>query len=280
MEIKQSIIASNKYSIKCPYAMNPIGICIHNTANDASANNEVTYMKNNDNEVSFHIAVDDVEAIQGIPFNRNAWHSGDGGDGIGNRQYISIEICYSLSGGSRFDKAEQNAVDVVVTLLKRYGWGINKIKAHRDFSNKNCPHRTNMAAFIQKVQNKLNQNVPNDSSIKVGSKVKVIGNYYSTGELIPNWVKQNTYTIQQVNSTKALLKEIVSWVNLKDLMIVGGTTSSISVGSKVKVIGSKYVTGEMIPTWVTQSTYTVMEINSNKALLKEIMSWVYISDLV
>ena len=88
--------------------MTPIGICIHNTANDASAANEISYMISNNNEVSFHIAVDDKEAIQGIPFNRNAWHAGDGGSGTGNRKYIAIEICYSKSGGTRFTNAEKN----------------------------------------------------------------------------------------------------------------------------------------------------------------------------
>lgn len=62
MTIVQDLVSSSKYSIKCPYSMVPIGITIHNTANDASAKNEITYMKNNNNETSFHYAVDDVEA--------------------------------------------------------------------------------------------------------------------------------------------------------------------------------------------------------------------------
>lgn len=66
--IIQSLIDKSKYSVKCPYEMKPIGICVHNTGNSASARNEVAYMKNNNNEVSFHIAIDDVEAIQAIPF--------------------------------------------------------------------------------------------------------------------------------------------------------------------------------------------------------------------
>lgn len=122
--------------------MTPIGICIHNTANDASAANEISYMTSNNNEVSFHIAVDDKEAIQGIPFNRNAWHAGDGGNGTGNRKYIAIEICYSKSGGTRFTNAEKNAAKLTAQLLKKYGWDINHVKKHQDFSGKYCPHRT------------------------------------------------------------------------------------------------------------------------------------------
>ncbi len=140
--IKQSLVSSNKYSIKCPYSMTPIGIAIHNTYNDASAANEVSYMKSNNNQVSFHIAVDDKEAIQGLPLNRNSWSCGDGSSGQGNRKHISIEICYSKSGGSRFTNAEKLAAKVVAELLNKYNWGIDKVKAHRDFANKNCPHRT------------------------------------------------------------------------------------------------------------------------------------------
>lgn len=49
MEIKQNLVSSSKYSVKCPYSMTPIGICIHNTANDASAANEISYMISNNN---------------------------------------------------------------------------------------------------------------------------------------------------------------------------------------------------------------------------------------
>ena len=49
-----------------------------------------------------------IKAVQGIPLERNAWHCGDGG-GNGNRKSIGVEICYSLSGGDRYYKAEDNA---------------------------------------------------------------------------------------------------------------------------------------------------------------------------
>ena len=155
--IKLDLINKNKYSIKCPHEMKPIGIAIHNTYNDASAKNEINYMKNNNNQVSFHVAVDDIEAIQGLPLDRNSWSCGDG-NGNGNRKHISIEICYSKSGGDRFKKAEQMAAKVVAELLKKYSWGIDKVKAHRDFANKDCPHRTNMSEFKKLVEKELSGN--------------------------------------------------------------------------------------------------------------------------
>ena len=159
MALVQSLIDSSKYNVKCPYSMSPMGICIHNTANDASAKNEVAYMKSNNNEVSFHIAVDDVEAIQVIPFNRNAWAAGDGGSGYGNRRYIHIEICYSKSGGDRFIEAEKRAAKETAALLKQYGWTLGNVRTHQSFSGKYCPHRTldmGWQRFLNMVHAELN----------------------------------------------------------------------------------------------------------------------------
>ena len=108
MEIIKKLVPESKWGIKCPYEMTPKGITVHNTANDATARNEIAYMTNNDYETSFHYAVDDKEAVQGLPLNRNGWHASDG-NGPGNRTTIAIEIFYSKSGGERFDKAEENA---------------------------------------------------------------------------------------------------------------------------------------------------------------------------
>lgn len=139
--VRQMLVSSSKYNVKCPYSMIPNTVTVHNTYNDASAENEVKYMIGNNNKVSFHYAVDDKEVVQGIPENRNAWHSGDG-NGNGNRKSISVEICYSKSGGDRFNKAEKNAAEFIASILKRKGWGIEKVKKHQDWSGKYCPHRT------------------------------------------------------------------------------------------------------------------------------------------
>lgn len=143
MEIIKRLVPESKWEIKCPYEMTPKGITVHNTANDASARNEIAYMTNNNYETSFHYAVDDKEAVQGLPLDRNGWHASDG-NGPGNRTTIAIEICYSKSGGERFDKAEENAAELIADLLKKYGWDISVVKRHYDYApdKKYCPHRT------------------------------------------------------------------------------------------------------------------------------------------
>ncbi|WP_051599264.1 N-acetylmuramoyl-L-alanine amidase family protein [Metaclostridioides mangenotii] len=211
MSLIQSLLPSSKYSKKCPYSMTPIGVCIHNTYNDAPAINEINYMKNNDSSTSFHIAVDDKEAIQAIPLNRNAFHAGDGGNRTGNRKYISVEICYSKSGGERFKKAESRAAEVAV-ILKQYGWGIDRVKAHRYFAKKDCPHRTDMTEFKKLVQGELDkltnkiqqQNTYDNAIIYSGDRDKAVAIIMK--EFLPNstivdiadyksYMCRNTYAI-------------------------------------------------------------------------------------
>ncbi|MFQ8600648.1 MAG: N-acetylmuramoyl-L-alanine amidase family protein, partial [Oscillospiraceae bacterium] len=165
--------------------MTPQFVVIHNTANDASAEAEIAYMCRNNNEVSFHYAVDDVEAVQGIPENRNGWHAGDGGSGRGNRYGIAIEICYSKSGGPRFDQAEKNAAELTADILRRYGWGIDKVTKHQDYSGKYCPHRTldrGWQRYLDMVSAALgagsaapDTSAPSAAGYKVGDTVIVTG---------------------------------------------------------------------------------------------------------
>lgn len=142
MEIVKNLVSTDKYRIKCPYAMTAEFIVVHNTANDATARNEVAYMTRNDLEVSYHYAIDDKEVVQGIPESRNAWHAGDGASGKGNRKGIGIEICYSKSGGDKFVAAEKLCAKFIAEKLTEKGWGIDRVKKHQDFDNKYCPHRT------------------------------------------------------------------------------------------------------------------------------------------
>ena len=173
MEIVKMLVPESKYSIKCPYEMKPEFIIIHNTANDASAISEISYMIGNNNKVSFHCAIDDYRIVQGIPFNRNTWNATDGGNGQGNRKGISLEICYSKSGGERFEEAERLAAEYTAYLLKQYGWGIDKVKKHADFyPAKGCPHRTiseGWQRFLDMVNSYLQDKPINNENIESGS---------------------------------------------------------------------------------------------------------------
>lgn len=273
MALVQSLISSDKYSLKCPYAMTPKGICIHNTANDASAVNEISYMKTNSNSTSFHIAIDDIQAIQGLPFNRNGWHAGDGSTGDGNRNYIGVEICYSLSGGTKFIASEKRAAVEVAILLKQYGWTIANVKKHQDFSGKYCPHRT------------LDMGYPRFVNM-IKAELDILNGGGSSTEMYRvrlTWAdeasQKGAYT--SLANAKECADQNPGYSVFNNAGVkVYPTTNTIIVGSTVKVTGTNYATGESIPTWVKSSTFTVTEISSNKALLSDIISWVYLVDLV
>lgn len=172
MKIIQNLVPTSKYSRKCPYAMNAEFIVVHNTANNASARNEIAYMISNNNQVSYHYAIDNTDIVQGIPENRNAWHAGDGAYGNGNRNGLAIEICYSKSGGKRFEDAEKLAAKFIAYKLKEKGWGIERVKKHQDFSGKYCPHRTldiGWQRFLNMIQAELDGTA--DSAASVASSV-------------------------------------------------------------------------------------------------------------
>lgn len=71
----------------------------------------------------------------------------------------------------------------------------------------------NYVEIQRAVNRKLGVKVP----IKIGDRVKIIGSRYATGEKIPFWVKWGNYTVDNINGDRARIKEIWSWVYLKDL---------------------------------------------------------------
>lgn len=216
---KKNLVSSSKYSIKCPYSMKPIGIAIHNTSNNASAENEVKYMINNNNQVSYHVAVDEKHVIQAIPFSRNAFHAGDGANGVGNRQYIGIEICRSTGDLATFKKCEENCAKYVAHLLKQYGWTIKNVKRHYDFSGKNCPHMTMQLGWqrfldmVQKELDKLNKPTTTTKPTETVTKVQQVNEKHTVLQTLnirqtPSWSgkilgqvhKHEVYTIVEVYS--------------------------------------------------------------------------------
>jgi N-acetylmuramoyl-L-alanine amidase CwlA len=283
MNIVKDLVPITKYNKKCPYKMTPTRIVVHNTANDASARNEIAYMKRNNNEVSFHYAVDDKEVVQGIPENRNSWNAGDGGNGKGNREGISIEICYSKSGGDRFIKAEQNAVELIVDILKRYGWGIDKVTKHQDYNGKYCPHRTldmGWERFIGMIKDKLNPKPvakPVTSTIKKGALVSIKkGAKYYNGKSIPDWVIGTKWYVASIKGDRAVIDHsedkkyhINSPINVAYLTIASKTTAkTIKVGSTVKIKkGAKTYDGKALASFVYNRKHKVKELKGNRAVI-------------
>lgn len=134
-------------------------ITIHSTGNPTStAKNERGWLTNpiNDRIASWHIVIDEKEAIEVIPLDEVAYHAGDK---QGNNFSIGIEICES---GNR-EKTLSNAARLVAEMLYERGWGIDSLKRHYDWSGKICPRimsQNNWQGWIE-FKNKVSKELEN-----------------------------------------------------------------------------------------------------------------------
>ncbi len=144
---------------------NPRYIVVHNTGNSASSADARAHyswlqgVEDNDSSyVSVHFFVDEDEVIQTCPITEITYHAGDGSTGKGNSQGLSIEICENHN----YQKAEQNAIQVIRALMDYFGIPIDRVQPHRYFApnKKLCPHlilgsesawRSNWSAFQQRI---------------------------------------------------------------------------------------------------------------------------------
>ncbi|HAP4333825.1 TPA: LysM peptidoglycan-binding domain-containing protein [Enterococcus faecalis] len=70
------------------------------------------------------------------------------------------------------------------------------------------------------------ENTPS-SDVKVGDTVKVKFNVdaWATGEAIPQWVKGNSYKVQEVTGSRVLLEGILSWISKGDIELLPDATT-------------------------------------------------------
>jgi len=191
-------------------------ITIHSTGNVSStAQNERGWLvnKSNTRTASWHICVDEKQAIEAIPLNEVAWHAGDGG-GSGNMKSLSIEVC---EGGNR-DKTLNNAIELIAYLLKQKNWNTKKLKRHYDWSGKLCPrifiagNWQGWKSFLSRIESKLIQTkvlpkIEREVGIFLGGKKVNVDGYMIGGSVfVPvrffaesfgkrvDW-NNNTYTV-------------------------------------------------------------------------------------
>ena len=155
-------------------------ITIHSTGNSSSvAKGERTWLDNaeNNRDASWHYVVGNGVVIQAIPEEEEAWHCGTT---EGNKHSISVEICES---GDRRAVLE-TAAAFVADLLKKYGWGVEKLKRHYDWTGKDCPRilinkkfvtcGMNWNWFIKAVKDNMEGEMVERSAVKVdGKRVEV-----------------------------------------------------------------------------------------------------------
>ena len=143
------LIEKTLYPYKCPYLNKPQAIIIHNASTPNGTAKALNNALHNSKEYkSWHFSVDDKDVIESLPLNRNAFATGDGVYGLGNRTGIHIEIAKDNDNDSKEEwlKARDNGAKLAAELLHNYGWGIDNLKKHQDYkmtdgSYKYCPHK-------------------------------------------------------------------------------------------------------------------------------------------
>lgn len=271
MKVIESYITEDLYPIKSPYTMIPEFVVIHNTANNASAVNEIAYMKRNTKNVSYHYAADDIGVYAVIPENRNAWHAGDGSGGEGNRKGISIEICYSLEGGDRFAKGEEHAAELVADILTRYGWGIDKVKKHDDFAATSCPHRTKELGwdrFLHMVEKYL---VPAPiETVETLYAVQVILADRAEAETFVTDIESRGYlpTLSEIGVKRAEKAPEEEADTEPEPLPEDADEVVLKVGDNVKVKeGAKTYTGGSLASFVYARVHQIKELSSDRAVI-------------
>ena len=179
---------------KATYPMTPKAIVWHETDNTAPAVSEIKYMQASgllevngkvvviDEDrayTSFHWAVDEENCYLGIPMDRNTWQSGDGVNGFGNRECISIEICKNIcSDLTDYYKARENCIELTAMLCYKYNIlpSQDTITEHCDYQSKNCPRLINNSGDYPSLVNAVKRrfNMIEELMKKIASMEKAI----------------------------------------------------------------------------------------------------------
>ena len=117
-------------------------ITVHETANEkiranaqAHANLQST---GGARQASWHIQVDEVQAIRSYPDTAKCWHAG-----LAAADSIAVEICVNADGD--YDTAFKRAAQVVRDLREKHNLNRSAIKQHADWSGKDCPAKMRLA---------------------------------------------------------------------------------------------------------------------------------------
>lgn len=166
-------------------------VTVHSTGNPKStAENERKWLDNPTNKrmAAWHYCVGDGVVVQAIPEAEESWHCGKD---VGNKYSISIEI---IESGDRA-KVLMTAAEFVADKLKEYGWGIDRLKRHRDWTTKPCPrilidksyikNKMDWNWFVETVEVLMTQKLE-EAPIKINGKVYQMERIFLNGT---NYIK-------------------------------------------------------------------------------------------
>jgi N-acetylmuramoyl-L-alanine amidase CwlA len=150
LEKRVLLIAAGKGRNRPGRKIKPKAVVVHWTANTrpgADAKAHRNYFDTHPQaKASAHWVVDDHEAVLCIPEDEMAYHVGAYRyqpralkelSRYPNNCTIGVEIC--VGADADFSKTYRNAVALVADILRRHGWGFDRIWRHYDVTWKDCP---------------------------------------------------------------------------------------------------------------------------------------------
>ena len=188
------------------------------------------------------------------------------------RPSLVLEIHYNAGGGEGCEvyywyqhapsKALAQAVLSEMVRLGQKSRGIKESKAGTSYNFGMCRQAswTNIPSILGEYA--FVDNAKDQAKINTDAKLRAIGEAYAKAAIAYLGLKKKATAPAKPSA--------------------GSSTGKIAVGSTVKVIGTKYATGQTIPGWVKSTTHKVSEISGDRALLGRdggICSWVYLKDL-
>lgn len=137
----------------------PHWITVHETANEnfganAEMHRRFVHEGGGDESVSFHLTVDDEEAIELLPFHEIGWHAGDGCDSrqndLGCFDSIAIETCVNQDGNWTLTK--RNLSKLLAKLVRENDTlSLDRVAPHNKWSGKDCPHKMRAEGSLPQV---------------------------------------------------------------------------------------------------------------------------------
>lgn len=218
---------------------------------------------------------------------------------VGNHNGYAIGIC--LTGDFRYEdptpEQEESLRNLVAAIQKAYPH-IKTIKGHNEFKGyewKQCPEFDFRAVLAKRSSSKTSAS----SSKSIASKslpgtyvIQQGDTFWSIAKGLPgitvdDLIKANPgvdprkLKVGQKINLGTAKKSNSSSKSTSGSSSKTASSSSIKAGQKVtlKTTASRYATGELIPARYKGKTYTVQQVKSDRVLLKELYSWVKISDI-
>lgn len=244
MELKQQLIPVTNKTTRPGIPLTPTFITIHETDNPAKGANAQAHanLQSNGNTrvASWHVTVDDREAIQSIPFNEVAWHAGDGANGQGNRNSIAIEICVNIDGD--YKKAVANCQELVKQLMSQFNIPVENVVQHNHWSGKNCPSimRSGKVITWDEFITGLKPAPIKPAAILNGwVQEKGIWYFYQNNvKLVNNWAKDKKGLWYYLGADGSM--QVNKWIKWKDKWCYVGADGACYTGGKKMVDGKPY----------------------------------------